>query len=73
MGEVLSSAGYATAMIGKWHLRADPAGFDHWEVLPGQGRYYNPDFRTPAGEVRYVGSATDIITDLSLDWLRRSV
>jgi len=66
----LQAAGYQTAIIGKWHLRVDPMGFDHWEVLPGQGRYYNPDFRTPDGEVRYEGYVTDIITDLSLDWLR---
>jgi arylsulfatase A-like enzyme len=66
----LQTAGYQTAMIGKWHLAVDPEGFDHWEVLPGQGRYYNPDFRTAAGTVRYEGYCTDIITDLSLDWLR---
>jgi arylsulfatase A-like enzyme len=68
--KALQAAGYQTAIIGKWHLRVDPGGFDHWEVLPGQGRYYNPDFRTPAGDVRYEGYVTDIITDLSLDWLR---
>ena len=66
----LQAAGYQTAIIGKWHLGVEPGGFDHREVLPGQGRYYNPDFRTPAGEVRYEGYVTDIITDLSLEWLR---
>ncbi len=66
----LQAAGYQTAIIGKWHLGVEPGGFDHWEVLPGQGRYYNPDFRTPGGDVRYEGYVTDIITDLSLDWLR---
>ena len=40
----MQEAGYQTAMIGKWHLSTDPTGFDHWEVLPGQGSYYNPDF-----------------------------
>ncbi|MDH3456964.1 MAG: sulfatase [Gemmatimonadota bacterium] len=68
--KLLQTAGYQTAVIGKWHLRVDPLGFDHWEVLPGQGRYYNPDFRTATGDVRYEGYATDIITDLSLEWLR---
>jgi arylsulfatase A-like enzyme len=67
--KTLRAAGYQTAMIGKWHLRADPAGFDFWQVLPGQGHYYNPDFRTPEGEVRIEGYVTDIITDLTLDWL----
>jgi len=65
----LLAAGYQTAMIGKWHLRNDPAGFDYWRVLPGQGHYYNPDFRTPEGTERVEGYVTDIITDLSLDWL----
>jgi len=86
--KALQRAGYQTAMIGKWHLRNDPEGFDYWKVLPGQGHYYNPDFRTPASmaaggtvtatgaegsEVvteRVEGYVTDIITDLSLDWLR---
>ncbi len=70
--KVLQEVGYQTAIIGKWHLRVDPAGFDHWEVLPGQGRYYNPDFRTPTGTVRYDGYVTDVITDLSLEWLRQA-
>jgi N-acetylglucosamine-6-sulfatase len=68
--KALRTAGYETAIIGKWHLGVDPEGFDHWEVLPGQGRYYNPDLRTSSGSVRYDGYVTDIITDLSLDWLR---
>ncbi len=67
--KMLQSAGYNTAMIGKWHLRANPEGFDFWKVLPGQGHYYNPDFRTPAGDEQIEGYVTDIITDLSLDWL----
>ena len=40
--KLLQSAGYQTAVIGKWHLESDPTGFDHWEILPGQGIYYNP-------------------------------
>jgi arylsulfatase A-like enzyme len=68
--KLLQAAGYETAMIGKWHLKTDPTGFNHWEVLPGQGHYYNPDFRTAEGERHYEGYVTDIVTDLSLDWLR---
>ncbi len=67
---LMQGAGYQTAMIGKWHLRAEPEGFDYWHVLPGQGNYYNPDFRTPEGTVRHTGYVTDIITDLTLDWLQ---
>ena len=38
----LQKAGYQTAMIGKWHLASDPTGFDYWNILPGQGVYYDP-------------------------------
>lgn len=68
--KLLRQAGYETALIGKWHLRSDPTGFDHWEILPGQGSYYNPDFLTATGARRYQGYATDITTDLALDWLK---
>ena len=67
--KLLQAAGYQTAAFGKWHLKSEPTGFDEWEVLPGQGHYYNPDFRTPAGVVRREGYVTDITTDLALDWL----
>ncbi len=70
----LGDAGYQTAIIGKWHLghggEADPTGFDHWCVLPGQGDYFNPHFHTPEGTVQVEGYCTEIITDMSLDWLR---
>jgi arylsulfatase A-like enzyme len=67
--QLLQEAGYATALVGKWHLKSDPVGFDYWEILPGQGRYYNPDFRTPDGTVRDTGYVTDLITDKVLAWL----
>jgi arylsulfatase A-like enzyme len=68
--KLLRKAGYQTAIYGKWHLVTDPTGFDDWEVLPGQGHYYNPDFITPAGKVREEGYVTDIITDKALKWLK---
>jgi len=67
--KLLQSAGYQTAMIGKWHLRSQPTGFDYWKVLPGQGHYYNPDFITPEGRERIEGYVTDIITDVALEWI----
>lgn len=67
--KIMRAAGYQTAMIGKWHLKSPPTGFDYWEVLPDQGHYYQPDFRTPAGIIRRQGYVTDIITDLAIDWL----
>jgi arylsulfatase A-like enzyme/lysophospholipase L1-like esterase len=70
--KLLQTAGYETAMIGKWHLSSDPTGFDYWEVLPGQGSYYNPDFlRMDGSKKRYEGYCTDLITDLALEWLNQ--
>jgi len=67
--KILQAAGYETAMIGKWHLKSAPTGFDYWEILPGQGQYYNPDFIKNGDTVRYTGYVTDIITDKAIDWL----
>ena len=67
--KLLQAAGYQTAIVGKWHLGGTPTGFDYWDVIPGQGHYYNPDFRTAEGTKRFEGYISDIITDKSLDWL----
>jgi arylsulfatase A-like enzyme len=67
--KLLQEAGYQTAIIGKWHLRSQPTGFDYWKILPGQGHYYNPDFVTPDGTERIEGYVTDIITDLAIEWM----
>jgi len=70
--KLLQHAGYQTAVIGKWHLVSDPQGYDYWEVLPGQGSYYNPDFLQQDGErKRYTGYCTDIITDRAIEWLEK--
>jgi len=68
--KLLRDAGYETAFYGKWHLKSEPQGFDHWAVLPGQGLYYNPDFKTPAGTITLEGYCTDLVTDMSIRWLR---
>jgi arylsulfatase A-like enzyme len=68
--KLLQGAGYQTAMIGKWHLVSDPTGFDYWEILPGQGQYYNPPMRRNGQRVTHEGYVTDIITDITLDWLK---
>jgi arylsulfatase A-like enzyme len=68
--KLLQEAGYQTVMIGKWHLKSLPTGFDFWKILSGQGVYYNPDFITPAGREHIEGYVTDIITDVALEWLK---
>src|SRR5829696_7297676 len=68
--KLLQQAGYQTAIIGKWHLVTDPTGFDHWEILPGQGPYYNPPMRENGKLVKHAGYTTDIITDQTLAWLK---
>lgn len=70
VAKLLQEAGYQTAMIGKWHLRSEPTGFDYWHVLIGQGPYYNPPMKTPEGVVRHEGYTTDVITDVTLDYLK---
>ena len=69
--KLLQGAGYQTAIIGKWHLKSEPTGFDFWQVLPGQGRYYSPQFDTPEGQITAPGYVTDVITDKALDWLQQ--
>jgi N-acetylglucosamine-6-sulfatase len=73
----MGKAGYHTAMIGKWHLEAEPADFNYYCVLPGQGSYHDPEFLVrgdkPWGKnkIKFEGQhSTDTITDLTLDWLK---
>lgn len=85
--KMLRQAGYQTAIVGKWHLEAVPAGakdpekyqsnptgFDYWEIFPGQGNYFNPDFITPGPDGKRVtrrepGYATELVTQKSIQWL----
>jgi len=68
--KLLQKAGYQTAIIGKWHLKTDPTGFDYWNILPGQGLYYNPAMIEMGVQKKYTGYVTDIITDHALKWLK---
>ena len=66
----LRAAGYQTAWIGKWHLETTPQGFDYWQIVPGQGQYYNPDFLLMDGSKKRVeGYVTNVIEDISENWL----
>lgn len=73
--KLFRQAGYQTAIVGKWHLghggAADPTGFDYWNVLPGQGSYQDPKMIEMGTERNYSGYVSEIITDLSLQWLQR--
>lgn len=69
--QILQANGYQTAMFGKLHFGNNPKGFDEFKILPGQGDYYNPDFITKKeGKINVVGYVTDIITDMTLEWLK---
>ncbi len=70
VAKALQAGGYTTAVIGKWHLKSNPVGFDYWDILPGQGSYYNPVFIHMNGKrERVEGYATDVTTDKALAWL----
>lgn len=69
--KLLQQSGYQTAMIGKWHLESDPTGFDHWEVLVGQGPYYNPPMIRNGERVKHDGYTTQVIGDLTEQWLEQ--
>ena len=64
-------AGYQTAVFGKWHLASTRPETDYWRIFPGQGSYLNPKFEGPEGMESHDGYATDIVTDLALEWLKK--
>lgn len=68
--QIFQEKGYQTAMFGKLHFGNEPKGIDEYKILPGQGQYYNPDFITNEGRINVEGYCTDIITDMTLDWLK---
>lgn len=71
----LRADGYQTSMVGKWHLgegpEHQPTGFDYWDVLPGQGDYFDPMFISEKGQRREPGYVADIITDKCVNWLEK--
>ncbi len=67
--QIMQENGYETAMYGKLHFGNNPKGVDDFMILPGQGNYINPVFITKDGEKKFTGYVTDIITDLTINWL----
>lgn len=70
LAKYLQSAGYHTGIVGKWHLGSDPTGFDYWNILPGQGAYHNPVLIEMGQRKTHNGYVTDIITDLSIEFIK---
>lgn len=80
IAKTLSKVGYQSAVIGKWHLVGQPEGFDYFNVLPGQGRYWNPILKDKEGwgdgydaakGKEYKGFSTDVIADLTIEHLEK--
>jgi arylsulfatase A-like enzyme len=78
VAKVLQNNGYKTALIGKWHLKKEPSGFDYYKILPGQGKYNNPFFKVKEnwkegnkGGIQEDGFSSDIIGDSSIEWLKK--
>ncbi len=69
--KLLRAAGYQTALVGKWHLKSEPTGFDYWNILTGQGVYHDPTFIEMGERKRHRGYVTDLITDFAMDFLER--
>ena len=69
VAKILHNAGYQTAVVGKWHLVSEPQGFDYWNIVPGQGDYYNPDFIENGIRKRIPGYVTNLTTDFAINWL----
>ncbi|MCA9285436.1 MAG: sulfatase [Phycisphaerales bacterium] len=63
----LQAAGYRTEILGKWHLESEPTGFDHYELLYGQGAYYNPDMNRDGTRVHHEGYVTDLLTAMAIE------
>lgn len=71
VAKLMHDAGYQTAVIGKWHLVSEPQGFDYWNIVPGQGDYYNPVFIENGVRKKQTGYITNLTTDYAINWLEK--
>jgi arylsulfatase A-like enzyme len=67
----LQKVGYQTWLVGKWHLKSQPKGYDKHMTVRGQGKYFNPDFSGSEGKWKREGYSTDVYTDIAMDWLKK--
>jgi arylsulfatase A-like enzyme len=67
----LNKAGYQTWLVGKWHLKSKPKGYDKHMVVKGQGKYFDPTFSGSEGVWNRKGYSTDVYTDVAMDWLKK--
>ena len=70
--KMLNSAGYQSALFGKWHLKSKPTGFDTYGILQGQGEYFDPTWINPEDTLKRTGYVSDIITEEALQWLKEN-
>lgn len=68
--KLLQKNGYETAVVGKWHLVTEPSGFTHWDILDGQGEYYQPVFICNGDTLLRQGYVTEVITEQAIDWMK---
>ncbi|MFI3280791.1 MAG: sulfatase [Rikenellaceae bacterium] len=80
LAQEMKALGYQTAMVGKWHLGCEPSAFDYYNIFTShgqQGSYFDPvlassdntDKKFPFNITKHEGYCSDIVTDISLDWL----